>query len=312
MAVEVDLRRYLWAENDPDKLTEDEEKTTVDEPMKDEPTKHKDNLRGGKRLQFKATYLSTIPEPTVVHPVSPPNKTFYYNPVHDLEYLWWIAVYFVINKETRLAPVTLPPQSAASPDDPPQDAQAFTSPLTDAQRKYARELFYTRLARRLALDYDSDFDDQVKTWPAHLQPICQRLITLKNSLRRHYKKIESADCVITKDVCGGLYQTFADTFYTIACDLSAQDIIVAPMAPDPYAEGMWLPARQMAESASSSSAKEATNSRHSSHGTVPVPRKHGSQTRSSTSAEASTNTASREGGSVSGKGKGRVATRSGS
>ncbi|KAI0810839.1 hypothetical protein BC629DRAFT_1008805 [Irpex lacteus] len=284
--------------------------------MKDEPTKHKGNLRGGKRLQFKATYLSTIPEPTVVHPVSPPSKTFYYNPVHDLESLWWIAVYFVINKETRLAPVTLPPQSAASPDDPPQDTQAFTSPLTDAQRKYARELFYTRLARRLALDYDSDFDDQAKTWPAHLQPICQRLITLKNSLRRHYKKIERVDHVITKDVCGVLYQTFADTFYTIACDLSAQDIIVAPMAPDPYAEGMWLPARQMAESASSSSATEATNSKdksgtqdHSSHGTVPVPRKHGYQTRSSTSAEASTNTASREGGSVPDKGKGRVATR---
>lgn len=159
----------------------------------------------------------------------PPHSTFRYNPVHDLESLWWIAVYFVMNKETW-----------PTPDDP--GSQDTHPPLTDDQRSYASSLFYTPQARYLAMAdiLHGPFDAQAMTWPAHLLEICKRLVELRRFLRAHYNTIEDADFSPEdpQAIHLELYTKFKKVFTAVVQDLRVQDITVAPISPDPNEEGM--------------------------------------------------------------------------
>lgn len=161
----------------------------------------------------------------------PAHSLFRHNPVHDLESLWWIAVYFVMNKETW-----------PTPADP--GAQDMHPPLTDDQRSYASSLFHTREARIVAMAnlFHSPFDAQAMTWPAHLLEICKRLVELRRFLRAHYNTIEDADFSPEdpEAIHLELYIEFKNVFTAVVQDLHVQDITIAPIAPDPNEEGMLL------------------------------------------------------------------------
>lgn len=220
------------------------------------------------------------------------DTVFHYSPVHDLESLWWIAVYFVMNKET--APV-IPPSQQARPS---------ALSLTEDHRRFARSLFYTLDARAETMRNlrNSAFDKHVKTLPDHLQPICDGLVHLRQTLSTHYYMTEAPESK-SSDSIEPLYVEFRAIFGNLARMLLAQDITVTPISPDPNEDGMLPSAvRCLASARTTRDAQPTPNSKRKSRTedlpSLPVPKKH----KSSGSAEASSNV-SKGTGSVSSKAK---------
>ncbi|KAI0086085.1 hypothetical protein BDY19DRAFT_996268 [Irpex rosettiformis] len=255
MAVEVDKGRYLY-------------RTTPDVP--EVPDRKRGDVKViAKRMNQRRCGNSPAPRKDKEDPStfieSTPKQPFHYNPTHDLESLWWIGVYFVINK------ITLP--AIASDGAPAVDStdtilSPATSSLTVEQRQYARRLFYSYEARSSAMSTEdtSDFDEEIMHWPAHLKEICLKLIELRKRLRKHYAIIERPGFVITNQVCNGttsldsLYDTFRMTFTFLAGTLAARDITVAPLPFDFDEEGVLHAAAQKSARASVKS-----NSKRKSH-----------------------------------------------
>jgi hypothetical protein len=93
MAVEVDYNKYLFmiAEPQPEEL----------KYKASDFTALMEKLRNKNNAPPKAAKTQEIHHNTSV---SKQPRLFRYNPTHDLESLWWIAIYFVANKETSEAP----------------------------------------------------------------------------------------------------------------------------------------------------------------------------------------------------------------
>jgi hypothetical protein len=200
---------------------------------------------------------------------NPPEvKPFRYNPTHDLESLWWIAVFFVVSKETTEAPSTVPSgdsKTAAEASKASNDnmsvnpvnsestvtsdfisplhggkgAASVASSLTDAQRNYARSIFYGYKARNLAMTVvdNNPLDQHMRSLPSHLLRICEPLIELRRLICEHYEKIERPGFIITNKVCINLYSSFTDAFSAILDSLRERDIIVTPLRNNIYEEG---------------------------------------------------------------------------
>ena len=140
---------------------------------------------------------------------------FFYNPTHDLESLFWIAIYFLVNKETS--------------------SDGNWQPLTKSQVKYAQSLFYdfsSRIEAIIIVQYNP-LEIHLESLPRHLLPICERLIRLRQRLREHYDSIEKPGYKITKDVCQTLYHHFLDAFEAIEAMLTQKDVIIADLGKDP-------------------------------------------------------------------------------
>ena len=86
------------------------------------------------RIQFKAqTAQKLSPVESTQTPIA-----FYYNPLHDLESLWWVGTYFIVNKDVVCWPrregFALNPAFAES-------EEAHCTRL-DNQVRWAQPLFY--------------------------------------------------------------------------------------------------------------------------------------------------------------------------
>lgn len=219
MAVEVDAQAYVF--NDiPDK---------TDDPEADLLR----NMASKRQKQRDDDTLSTPVKPVADTSRSVPSevrKPFSYNPLHDLESIWWIAVYFVVNKETGLAIRKRPISGEAE--------SVNYAHLTEDQRKYARSLFHDFGVRLMAIRSTgaTPFDDHLRSLPSHLSHIAEKLIYLRKKLCTRYKEVEQPGFVIDKTVCGSLYTLFDEAFEEIVGALSEEDVFVAPLKPDPRQE----------------------------------------------------------------------------
>lgn len=178
------------------------------------------------RRQFRdgASSDSEMSEPPAgSSTISEAKQPFFYNPLHDLESIWWITIYFVVNKETELA------------SKEPGVATVKYTPLTEDQRVYARSLFYDWATRFMAIQMvtGSPLDKHLSSLPSHLSMISTELIELRKKLVSHYMNIEVPGFIITKTVCQDLYGHFTKAFKKIARSLARQDILVAPTKRSP-------------------------------------------------------------------------------
>lgn len=209
MAVEVDERAYLFQEAS--------QKNKDAEFDKSQWAAAKKDIAGNKPPSSSSEAGHSESESYVAPPST--TRPFFYNPLHDLESIWWIAVYFVINKETGL----------------PTAESVDYADLTEDQRKYARSLFYGSAARGYAMRSSADalIDHHLRDLPIHLSTIAEQLIKLRKILCNRYREIEKPDFDIDKDVCNPIYGHFVKAFRKISKSLSRQDILVAPLKPDP-------------------------------------------------------------------------------
>ncbi|KAI0683193.1 hypothetical protein BC835DRAFT_768834 [Cytidiella melzeri] len=155
-----------------------------------------------------------------------PRPVFRYNPMHDLESVWWVAVYFVVNKQTSLA------ATRSSSNDSAFVADSHVN-LTVDQRIYASSLFYDPSERLIAMSGSDTLDRHLRSLPSYLSEVGEALITLRKSLRGRYNYIESSDREDDQMVCGVLYEVFADAFSTLAASLKREDITVTPLCSRP-------------------------------------------------------------------------------
>ncbi|KAI0088534.1 hypothetical protein BDY19DRAFT_906556 [Irpex rosettiformis] len=253
MAVEVDIGEYLY-------------QTTPDAPGASNGKK-KDIDAIATRMNQRRRGDNPGPRRDKRHAGTFVEQPFHYNPTHDLESLWWIGVYFVINKVTSPAIASDGTPAVDSTDNVPSPA---TSSLTVEQRKYAGQLFYSYEARSKAMfpEVGSEFDKKAVGWPTHLNAICLELIELRKLLRKHYTIIERPGFVITNEVCDGiteLYETFRTTFTSLAGTLAAGDITVAPLPFDFDEKGVLHMAAQNSARASARGSSVKSNPKRKSH-----------------------------------------------
>ncbi|KAI0700876.1 hypothetical protein BC835DRAFT_1411725 [Cytidiella melzeri] len=221
MSVEVDAETYLFRSAPDD--SEDSEPETLEEA-----------LAVSHQLSQRAlTQADDQHAQSILH--AKPSE-FRYNPIHDLESIWWIAVYFVVNKETSVA--------APGGQDTANENQAVVdTSLTEKQLIYARSLFYTRAPRIEAVSIlsstDNPLDNHMRNLPSHLFIVCTELAKLRMKLRTHYGRIEAPGFTIDKMVCKTLYGSFTQAFKNIVLALQKQDVIVHDLPPS-RAQEEWL------------------------------------------------------------------------
>ena len=177
---------------------------------------------------------------------------FHYNPTHDLESLFWIALYFVTNKEVRPATLynstsDLAATATSTANIPLNQTHATSPPKADssryapdaAQLQFAADHFYTRDARIIALSSAAPLEKYFKDRPAPFDKLGVYLCELRAQLHAHYAAIEKPGYTIDKRVCeeNGLYIMFQALFAGIMKLFESQDFVVSPLPRNKNAPG---------------------------------------------------------------------------
>lgn len=106
-----------------------------------------------------------------------PTVTFRYNALHDLESLWWIAVYFVFDREVYHDGVAC---STSEPE--------FS---LDAQRRYAMQLFHDRDTRWTTLTSSQSFRTKMQSLHPTARAIARLLEDSRARLAWAYHQAEA-------------------------------------------------------------------------------------------------------------------------
>ncbi|KAF7790445.1 hypothetical protein EIP86_001400 [Pleurotus ostreatoroseus] len=172
MAVEVDRQEYLFLPT----------KTTAYVPPSPISAEDLRALVMGEKSPSLDSDPS-VPEDTADAPAN--NAPFRYNALHDLESLWWIAVYFVFKKQIL--------------DVSKGDTEAQVIPVSEDHRAAAERLFYDRPQRCFVMTVGTFFEQYIYKIPPVLQPHARVLQNLKLMLAAAYEKAEKNLSSITLD-----------------------------------------------------------------------------------------------------------------
>ncbi|KAJ3555205.1 hypothetical protein NM688_g2707 [Phlebia brevispora] len=142
----------------------------------------------------------------------PPCWSFRYNPLHDLESLFWIVVYFFFMRHIA--------------------ADGAPCIRTDEMNKTAQDVFrHTPLARGNLLRSVVDFQHALQLLDPRLQPICQELDVLRQALCKAYKAVEGRAYSAAAQGFRRIARRLKDASYTVhPAEESSSDpqIFVAP------------------------------------------------------------------------------------
>ena len=148
-------------------------------------------------------------EELALHPFDmPPERkvhpNFLHNPIHDLESLWWIAVYFVLQNEAVRGKLALPAHFNAPWD-------------SDLQLDYAKKLFSDTSERRLVMKGNGRFMERVRqvVHPS-MRGFAHSLEALRRELARAYCEVEKNVDARDYSYAATLYAGFEKVFSMIA------------------------------------------------------------------------------------------------
>ncbi|KAI0916615.1 hypothetical protein AcW1_010385 [Taiwanofungus camphoratus] len=140
-----------------------------------------------------------------------------YNPLHDLESCWWLAVYFVFNKR-----VVRVGDSAPSSDD--DDEQA------EKRMRYARRLFYSHSARVSALTLANNFIEAMGNLRPSVIGIAVMLNVARQRLVDRYRQAEQDLATLDHTVADEILRKTGLEFLGISQELSKKgDIEIGPL-----------------------------------------------------------------------------------
>ncbi|EED78584.1 predicted protein [Postia placenta Mad-698-R] len=152
-----------------------------------------------------------------------PRVPFRYNPLNDIESLWWVAIYFVFNRSVVKVGGE-PPSMDAS-----QRGHYFT------QEAYTRDLIATPHARFAALTDKDDLREEIIYLHAAIRDIARHLNEIRKQLVSCYKEAEKKPGVITptigQDLLRGVFLPFFGSI--VAKNLRGKDIQVDILRNDP-------------------------------------------------------------------------------
>ncbi|KAF7799164.1 hypothetical protein EIP86_010395 [Pleurotus ostreatoroseus] len=170
-----------------------------------------------------------------------------YNPLHDLESLLWVAIYFLLKREIC---------------DPPEQSETDETQVWDRerQRKYADEAFTdddTRFNIMVTTNLHTDAVDVIH--PA-MYPVLVELCSLRQALAERYTEVEEDPRSIPYDCAKGLHTVFMTGFFQISDDPQVRDLKLRPLsAPPALIHGVATPAVAPAPEAEEADKKEDTN-----------------------------------------------------
>jgi hypothetical protein len=142
---------------------------------------------------------------------------FRYNPLHDLESIWWIAIYFIINHEARY--ISGPEFQAVTP----------------TQRALARRLFYSQSSRNSAL-VGTLLDDSVAALSPCVQHVARILLRLRSELVSCYKDCErTLPKAVDKSAwqSNRIHDVFVKHFISILKFLKSCNVMIQRFRPEP-------------------------------------------------------------------------------
>lgn len=134
---------------------------------------------------------------------------FHYNALHDLESLWWIAVYFIVNKQVIV-------------DGEPQRP-------TKTHIDQAKKIFHGGEHRLRILSGPTEFNSIIQQLHPSVQEIARQLNHLRKDLVSAYFQAEQDLCAIDHTVGAALVRSFASDFVDISQRLRDSDITVRPL-----------------------------------------------------------------------------------
>ncbi|EED84056.1 predicted protein [Postia placenta Mad-698-R] len=147
---------------------------------------------------------------------------FRYNPLHDIESLWWVAIYFVLN--TSVVKVGGEPPSM----DASQRGHYFS------QKMYTEFLARSSHARFMALRYETDLKKQMVYLHTAIRGIAIKLNEIREQLVSCYLEAEqdlgAIDHTVGHDL---LYNVFITLFGKIISKLQEKDIQTDILRNDP-------------------------------------------------------------------------------
>lgn len=142
---------------------------------------------------------------------------FRYNPLHDLESLWWIAADFVVGKEVV----------APGDGEPPE-------PISRARRKYAADLFNNYETRLRTISEEDKFLDDTDNFSENTEKLIIVLDKLREALHDTYCTLEYDFSSPDTACANALVDSFAKTFEIIANAEEIQPLTVQPFPPPAF------------------------------------------------------------------------------
>ncbi|KAJ3558272.1 hypothetical protein NM688_g1021 [Phlebia brevispora] len=196
IAVEIDQQHHLFTPlpvDLPPRLTKSLRKYTLKEML--------EAKRTGVELEDDPIKLlmASFPRPRPFDPKARKIPGVCYHPLHDLESLWWVAVWFLMTKEV------------VHPD--PDEGETFVA--SKAQRKFAKDLFGDPSTRRNALVDHYKFMDQIEGLPRIPQNLAMALNVLREFLVEKYHVVDTELETIGNGCAGDLYDKFCEVFEAI-------------------------------------------------------------------------------------------------
>ncbi|KAI0954296.1 hypothetical protein AcV7_007565 [Taiwanofungus camphoratus] len=150
-------------------------------------------------------------------PVTQEKPGVKYNPLHDLESCWWLAVYFVLNKRVVHIGDSAP-------------SSVYDDKLAEEQMRYARGLFHTLLGRSDALTFSRNFIKAVGYLHSSVRYIGVMLNIAKQRLVDCYRQAEQDLATLDHTVADEILRKTGLEFLGISQELSKKgDIEIGPL-----------------------------------------------------------------------------------
>lgn len=198
MAVEVEAMRYRFSFGQPQHARQDTKIRVLWELLK------KAHLGDSGQNQTPADAKPDQPVPE--------QPAFRYNPLHDVESLWWLCTYFVFNKAVILV-------NGVEPSMDPELKGNYSMQL-----QYASRLFWTQQFREWAMTRPGDFKDEVIHLHAVVRPAGYLLDTMRYRLQNQYRSIEETRTPITYMVASDITMQMIEDLGDIRADVKGLTI----------------------------------------------------------------------------------------
>ncbi|KAI0946809.1 hypothetical protein AcW1_010386 [Taiwanofungus camphoratus] len=200
MAIEVDGRTYMFMSEQYD--------TPASPP---DPTEFSEAINAVAESSLPAPNVEDGEPDAQIEQETPGVK---YNPLHDLESCWWVAVYFLFNyRVVRVG------NSAPSSD--------YDDKLRE-QMRYARRLFYSDLGRVKALTIVGDFIKAVGNLHSSIKDIGVMPDDARKRLVDCYRQAEKDLATLNHTVADGIHEAIGMNFIKKSRILSAENIEIGP------------------------------------------------------------------------------------
>lgn len=175
-------------------------------------------------MRIRANVMEGKPmEPISPLKTPPPVPPFRYNPIHDFESLWWLAVYFLFNREII--------QDTDTPPDSTETAGAT------AHREFDHEPFGDLGWRQRVICGLGVFQSHVETLHPTVRPLGYALDGCREMIVEAYHAAEKDLDSVPSSVAENLCYWLMSQFFRMAHLLKGRNVMVRPFTvpePEPY------------------------------------------------------------------------------